>query len=400
VELIGKHTDYAGGRSLVAALPRGMALVAAPRDDGQVRVVDARIARIPGIPTPGIGIPGILGGWTRYPAAVARRFAANFPGADLGADLVFASDLPRAAGMSSSSALIIGVALALSVRAGLEHRGEWTASIRDEIDLAGYFSAIENGATFRGLAGGGGVGTLGGSQDHTAILSCRSGRVSLYRYLPVRRLGDEPMPDDWRLVLMTSGVHASKAGAERSAYNRASQAVAALLEIWSRETGRPTSSLAALLDSQPDAAGRLRQWAERGHPDFRRDELARRLGHFVAEDARVPLAALACRDADRQALAELSRASQASAEADLGNQVPETIQLARLALDHGAFAASSFGAGFGGSVWALVHGDASACERMATRWRDAYVASCPHVPGVQWFAAHPGPPAMRLFSAT
>ena len=41
----------------------------------------------------------------------------------------------------------------------------------------------------------------------------------------------------------------------------------------------------------------------------------------------------------------------------LGNQVPETIALARAALAHGAFAACSFGAGFGGSVWALVEGD-------------------------------------------
>src|SRR5262245_60621441 len=42
IEVFGKHTDYAGGRSLVAAVPRGFALVGAPRDDGRVRVIDAR----------------------------------------------------------------------------------------------------------------------------------------------------------------------------------------------------------------------------------------------------------------------------------------------------------------------------------------------------------------------
>jgi len=42
--------------------------------------------------------------------------------------------------------------------------------------------------------------------------------------------------------------------------------------------------------------------------------------------------------------------SQDGAERLLGNQVPETIALARLARDLGAVAASAFGAGFGGSV--------------------------------------------------
>src|SRR6476646_6223052 len=42
IEIFGKHTDYAGGRSLVAAVPRGFAVVAAPRSDGIVSAIDAR----------------------------------------------------------------------------------------------------------------------------------------------------------------------------------------------------------------------------------------------------------------------------------------------------------------------------------------------------------------------
>src|SRR6187431_2490428 len=42
IEIFGKHTDYAGGRSLVAAVPRGFAIVAAPRDDGVIAAKDAR----------------------------------------------------------------------------------------------------------------------------------------------------------------------------------------------------------------------------------------------------------------------------------------------------------------------------------------------------------------------
>ena len=54
------------------------------------------------------------------------------------------------------------------------------------------------------------------------------------------------------------------------------------------------------------------------------------------------------------AFGDLVDRSQQLAERRLGNQVPETIELARSARELGARAASAFGAGFGGSVWALV----------------------------------------------
>ena len=395
VEVLGKHTDYAGGRSIVAAVPRGMAVVAAPRTDRLVHVFDGRNAGEVQLDPADRQLRGA--GWTNYAAVVARRLAANFPNADLGADIAFASDLPRAAGMSSSSALVVGIGLALVARGGLEGRDEWRAAIGSRLDLAGYFGSIENGRMFRSLAGSAGVGTEGGNQDHTAILTCRQAHASLYRYLPVQRIRDEPMPDGWRFVLMTSGVHASKAGAQRARYNRAPQAVAALLDIWKRKAGDAlVPSLAVALDRSPDAARQLHAWAGAGSRDFTGAELRRRLAHFVAEDARVPLAARAIADANADVLGELARESQLSAEADLGNQVDETVVLTRLARENGAFAASSFGAGFGGSVWALVEGDAAACAHAAMRWRDAYLAACPHVQAVEWFVTRPGPAAIRL----
>ena len=41
IEVLGKHTDYAGGRTMVAAVERGFAIVAVPRDDRQTTVIDA-----------------------------------------------------------------------------------------------------------------------------------------------------------------------------------------------------------------------------------------------------------------------------------------------------------------------------------------------------------------------
>ncbi len=135
IEIFGKHTDYAGGRSLVAAVPRGFAVVAAPRSDGRVRAIDARWRDTMEIDPTDQETRYV--GWTNYVAVVARRLAHNFPGADLGTDLAVLSDLPRAAGLSSSSALVVAVASALIRRAGLETRPEWTRAIHSTLDLAG-----------------------------------------------------------------------------------------------------------------------------------------------------------------------------------------------------------------------------------------------------------------------
>src|SRR4051812_15865532 len=44
LEVFGKHTDYAGGRTLVCAVPRGFAVTASRRADGILNIVDARNA--------------------------------------------------------------------------------------------------------------------------------------------------------------------------------------------------------------------------------------------------------------------------------------------------------------------------------------------------------------------
>lgn len=395
LELVGKHTDYAGGRSVTAAVPRGIAVVAAARTDGRVRVLDARyggeVVLDPGDPTPAFSA------WRNYVAVVSRRLASNFPGAALGTDIAIASDLPKAAGVSSSSALIIGVAQALIARGDLPARPEWQASIPDTFSLAGYLGAVENGLTFRGLAGTGGVGTEGGSQDHTAILASRPGYVRAYGYAPVRPVAEAPMPHEWQCVVMTSGVHAGKASDVRDQYNRASRAVVALVDLWTR-AGRPAApTLAAVLASGPGAADELRAIVRGARVDgFHSDELLRRLAHFEGEDRRAVDAVEAVRKRDAAALGEIMRASQQAADTELGNQVDETRALARSALAAGALAATSFGAGFGGSVWALIEGDREVAASLATRWAAAYGRACPHLPSVEWFLVRPAPAATAL----
>ena len=75
------------------------------------------------------------------------------------------------------------------------------------------------------------------------------------------------------------------------------------------------------------------------------------------------------------ALGALADRSHALADQCLRNQTPETNALQLLARSLGAVAASSFGAGFGGSVWAAVPGDQA--ERFAETWHAAYAREFP-----------------------
>ena len=107
-------------------------------------------------------------------------------------------------------------------------------------------------------------------------------------------------------------------------------------------------------------------------------DLTDRLDHFVREDARVLPALQAFESADAVALGQLSAESQADAEHLLGNQVPETSALVRTARTHGAFAAASFGAGFGGAVWALV--EAGRASDFARQWHAGAFVMRPGLP--------------------
>ena len=114
IEVLGKHTDYAGGRSLVCALERGFCVRVAPRRDSVVRACS--LDRLATFETSLVSpVAGERGSWNRYVATVVARLSANFHRVLRGADIAFASDLPADAGMSSSSALVVATFIALSI---------------------------------------------------------------------------------------------------------------------------------------------------------------------------------------------------------------------------------------------------------------------------------------------
>jgi galactokinase len=394
IEVLGKHTDYAGGRSLLCAVERGFCVVARPRSDETVRVADAGLdveTRLPLSEEAGAGERT----WTAYPAAVVRRVARDFPGGLRGADIAFASDLPRSVGLSSSSALVVAVFTALARSNALEEREEFRSNIRSPEDLAGYLGAVENGLSFGPLAGDRGVGTFGGSEDHTAILCCRAGQLAQYAFCPVRFEREVALPPGWTFVVASSGVSAEKAGGARESYNRLSLAAAAIFELW-RGAGGAGETLGEAVCA-PGAPERIREILTMSpHPRFPAQELRDRFEHFLEEsEVLVPAAAEAFETGNVAALCDTVARSQAGAERLLRNQVPETIGLVASARSLGAIASSAFGAGFGGSVWALV--PAGQADGFRASWEKDYRRRLPAAASSgEFFVTRAGPGLLRL----
>ena len=395
IEVLGKHTDYGGGRSIVTTVERGFCILAVPREDNVVTIVAAGDRkRVEVQISPKIVLPE--SGWTNYPITVLRRMSRNF-GELQGADIAFISDLPQAAGLRSSSAFMISIFLSIATRNNLFSSRLYKSNINTDLDLAAYLGTIENGQNYGVLLGDRGVGTFGGSEDHTAIICSSPNKLSQFAYCPARLEKQIELSSEFVFVLGFSGVTAEKTGTARAQYNRAALQVASLVEIWQRSTGGKENYLADILRSTSDAYGRLiRAVSESNHSKFSEPELLTRLQHFIIEDQEIiDPASNALGSGDICSFGAIVDRSQKDGADILGNQIPETISLARLARKSGAYAASSFGAGFGGSVWALV--DKKDAERFIDTWRQAYSILHPdRATTAKYFLSCSGPAAFNV----
>ena len=387
IEVLGKHTDYAGGRSLLCAAERGMCFVVAPRADDRMRIMDARLGEKVEFSI-STSVRAAPGHWSNYPMTMARRLARNFPGPLKGGDIGLAGDLPLAAGMSSSSAVSVGFYFALADANELERRSEYTANIHGAEELAGYLGTVENGRTFGTLRGDTGVGLAGGSEDQTAILCCRAGEVSQYAFCPVRHERQLPLPAGWMFAVGVSGVVADKNAAAQEKYNRAARLVDDVMRAWREASGRADLWLADAVASSPDAPERIRRILE-GTP-----ALLERFEQFhVESDEIIPAVGDLLARGDVAGIGPLVDQSMERAVRLLKNQISETIALARSARTLGAAAASAFGGGFGGAVWALVR--SGEADGFLSRWADDYRRAFPSRAAAAEFFLTPAAPAMR-----
>ena len=191
---------------------------------------------------------------------------------------------------------------------------------------------------------------------------------------------------------------AHKTGAALEDYNRGPSTVQAVLARWNETTGRTDASLAgAVRHLVGDATGEqaagdpaLKDLLGLCEPGYER----RRIEQFLIESlVLVPEGARLIAAAD-PGVGEVLQRSQELADRGLCNQVPQTRLMVSLAREAGAIGASSFGAGWGGSVYALVRADDA--EAFAAQWLGAYRDREPGAEQAAVIVTRPGPGACRL----
>lgn len=320
VNLVGGHTDYAGGHVLPFATDLHTCLDATPADRVTVRSAtldERRSFRTDDRDRTGSWVDYVKGCY----AVLAE--AGHTPG---GFDGEISGTLPLGSGLSSSASLELAV-LALLNEAydlGLD---------RERMAVLG--QRVENDF----------VGVDCGIMDQFAVALGRAGHA-LHVDTETLAYDHVPVPEDLRVVVYHTGrTHALV----DSAYNERRATVEAALDTLGVDSSK------ALSDSDLD-----------GLPDRQRQ----RLGYVVRENDRVLRAKAALEDADVETLGSILEAAHRDIAANYDASCEELDYVVESAIERGAYGARLTGAGWGGAAIALV--DASAADEMARSLHDAY----------------------------
>jgi len=222
INLMGRHVDHQGGHCNLMTIDREVLMVIHPRPDDRVRLynLDAET-----FPPREFAIGELLadlpwdnwlslvdservhqmvlttgGDWSQYVKAAILRLQKKFPTLKLrGLDMIVHGNIPIAAGLGSSSALVVATAEATVFANQLD------VYPSQFVDMCG------EGEWF--------VGTRGGSADHAAIKFGQKGqvvRVAFFVFAIERQI---PFPDGYRLIVCDSQIKAPKSAAARDTFN-------------------------------------------------------------------------------------------------------------------------------------------------------------------------------------
>ncbi|MBS1874391.1 MAG: hypothetical protein JSU00_14335 [Acidobacteria bacterium] len=320
VNLIGEHIDYHNLPVLPMAIQRHIRIAFRPRKDRRIRAVSRQFGSRE-FEWNGPLEPSAAGDWVNYVKAAAQAVDGKWK-TSVGIDAAVASDLPAAAGLSSSSALLTAFTLAL------------LAANRIRASFEELMEVLPEGEYF--------VGTRGGGMDHAAVLAPDPGCALLVHFSPLSA-ESIPVPRDWAFLVAHSMVAAEKSGEVREKYN-------------SRRVAGSTALKTVGFDSYGQAVSR------HSFEDLKRlaaekldgDELKCFL-HVTGESCRVGAAVEAMMQDDIEAFGALLDASHESLRYLLGVSCPELDELVEAAREAGAFGARLTGAGFGGCAVIACH---------------------------------------------
>ncbi|MFF1280960.1 galactokinase [Streptomyces sp. NPDC058299] len=356
VNLIGEHTDYNDGFVMPFALPHQALAAVSRRDDGLLRlhsadveggVVELRLDAL---------APGGDENWTAYPAGVV--WALREAGHEItGADVHLSSTVPTGAGLSSSAALEVVIALALNDLYGLGLK-RWK--------LARLCQRAENVY----------VGAPTGIMDQTASACCEQGHAL---FLDTRDLSQQQIPFDLaaeglRLLVVDTQVKHAHSGGEYGKRRAGCEKGAALLGVDALRD-IPHAGLDAALARLGDE-----------------EEVVRLVRHVVTEDHRVERVVGLLRSGGTRAIGPVLTEGHASLRDDFRISCPELDLVVDTALAHGALGARMTGGGFGGS--AIVLAEATDVDALTKAVEEAFTTASFTAPRV--FEAVPSPGAHRV----
>ncbi|KPJ95820.1 MAG: hypothetical protein AMS18_02210 [Gemmatimonas sp. SG8_17] len=328
VNLIGEHTDYNGLPVFPMALQRECRLLVRARRDATVNVADAN----PEFPARTFELAASIdpypgGDWGNYVKAAGKALVQRC-GELRGFDAVVSSDIPIAAGLSSSSALVVASALA-------------TLRVNEiSIDALELMDRMAEAERYVGLRGGG--------MDQAICLGAVPGSACRIDFDPLR-LTPVVVRPEWQFVVAYSLIRAPKSGSVRDSYN-----------LRTRQCREALAAVVTSLDLAPDVGSysellaRLPAATAIGAAEAALDAtLFRRFRHVISEGVRVNQAQMALIQVDIAAFGRLMVESHNSLREDYEVSCPELDQLVDIALGSGAWGARLTGAGFGGCIVAL-----------------------------------------------
>ena len=326
VNLIGEHTDYNDGFVLPVAIDREISLAHVGTDDRRVEIESAASGDVASFDLDDLDPSRRSGAWIDYVAGTAWALI------DAGVPVrgfrgLLTSDLPAGAGLSSSAALELASALALTdgVAPDVERLTIARLAQRGENEYVGVNCGLMDQ-----------YASAFGIEDHALLLDCRA-----VRHRPI------PLPiAEVALVVCHTG---SARRLEASGYNeRRSQCAAAVAAIAMHD-----ATVHSLRDVTPAVLDDLRN-------DI--DPIAfARAKHVVNENDRVLATVAALERDDLGEVGRLFAASHASMRDLFDISSPELDALVEIANGApGVIGARLTGGGFGGCTVNLVHRDAVA----------------------------------------
>ena len=318
VNLIGEHTDYAGGFVMPAAINFATLAAVTPREDDKIVIRSANFDEtvehaLDALP------PNGSHHWSDYPVGVVTVLRAS--GITIEPfSMTLIGDVPLGAGLSSSASIEVASALATLYAAGTSLPPEQVAKLCQRAEN-GYVGA-NSGIMDQFIA-------CCGKENYALLLDCRS---LAYRLAPI--------PEHLSLVVCNTMVKHSHAGGQYNVRRAEVEQATSILHAH-----RPEIEL--LRDATPED---LVTWGAEMPPN-----VLKRARHIITDSLRAVAAADALEAGDLKLLGRLMAEAHASYRDDFEASVPEADLMVELANKQpGLVGARLTGGGFGGCTVNLV----------------------------------------------